>query len=189
MHWSSYIYLPWNVSSFFYVVMFVLCRPKEWKSKLSMSSCQTTNFSLCHGWSIRSSLMSSALSNSFTDAGSKRTWFFLIFFLNVFLQFICMCEVTVMSSLPSDTVSCWSQVMKKPFLLGIRRFSHLPPPMLRRSWDLPTCTNGYSNLFVTSSCRTAHSHQHRYTYVQHYSCKFQNMDSVKLIQHISFNKQ
>lgn len=69
--------------------MFVLCRPKEWKSKLLMSSCQTTNFSLCHGWSIRSSLTSSVLSNSFTDAGSKRTWVFGLFvFLNFFTVYL-----------------------------------------------------------------------------------------------------
>ncbi len=54
-----------------------VCRPKEWKSKLLMSSCQTTNFSLCHDWSIRSSLMSSVPSSSSIDAGSKRTKQFL----------------------------------------------------------------------------------------------------------------
>lgn len=157
------------MSPVFGVVMFVLCRLKEWKSKLLMSSCQTTNFSLFRGWSIRGSLMSSVLSNSFTDAGSKNLNFF-----NVVPQFVCICYITVMSSLPSDTVSYWSQVMKKALLLGIRRFSLLPPPMPRRLWDLPTCTNGCSSLFATSSrrTRTARSHQHRYTHVQGYSCQF-----------------
>lgn len=56
-----------------FLLFLVFSRPKEWKSKLLMSSCQTTNSSLCHGWSTRSFLMSSVLSNSFTDAGSKIT--------------------------------------------------------------------------------------------------------------------
>lgn len=59
-------------SLFFFMVMFVLCRLKEWKSKLLMSSCQTTDFFSCHVWSIRNSLMSSVLSNSFIEEESKR---------------------------------------------------------------------------------------------------------------------
>lgn len=176
MHWSSCIYLPWNVSSFFMWLCLFSAGQRNEKAnywwvhvKQQISPCATAG---------QSEALWRALScQTVSPTQEVREPEFLVVFLKISLQFICIREVTVMSSLPSDTVSCWSQVTKKPFLLGIRRFSHLPPPMPRRSWDLPTCTNGYSNLFVTSSCRTAHSHQHRYTRVQHYSYQFHS-DSI-----------